>query len=177
VAEILLRKTTARQVEKLYSKFLEKYPAPRALANTSTKELQTLLRPLGMEYKRARLFKKLGAKIVENHDGKVPDRLNELLELPGVGRYAANAVLCFAYGKDEPLVDTNVVRVVVRVFGFKSQKARLKDDPSLWAFAKSLLPSGGSRNFNLALLDFAAQVCTAKNPKCDKCIERDICQY
>lgn len=161
----------------MYLKFLEKYPSPQALANTATRELQTLLRPLGMEHKRANLLKKLGAELAEKHNGKIPSQPEKLLELPGVGRYAANAVLCFAYGQDVAIVDTNVVRVAVRFFGFKSSRARPKDDPSLWSFVESIIPPGRGKEFNLAILDFGSMVCTARSPRCRECVVRDLCQH
>lgn len=177
VAEVLLRKTTAEQVKKIYPKFLKKYPSPAALARTSTRNLKNFLMPLGMENRRAGLLRKLGRKIVENHGGAIPSRAEDLLELPGIGRYATNAVLCFSYGEEVPLVDTNIARLIARFFDFKSKKNRLKDDPSLWAFVGSLLPPGRSSELNLAMLDFAARICTATNPKCDKCVVRDICRH
>jgi A/G-specific adenine glycosylase len=176
IAETLLRKTTAKQVEQMYPTFLEKYPSPSHLALADLRTLRKILKPLGLENRRAASLKKLAQVIVAKYGGAVPRRREELMELPVVGRYATNAVLCFAYGTEAPLVDTNVVRIITRFFSFESRKTRLKDDPYMWMFAESLLPAGRARDFNLALLDFAAQVCRARNPKCGECIVRNMCK-
>ncbi|MGB9759766.1 MAG: hypothetical protein ACP5KW_07960 [Thermoproteota archaeon] len=177
VAEMLLRKTTAQQVKKVYSSFLAKYPNPKSLAEANKKNLEKLLRPLGMERKKAELFKKFGLAVKEKYNGKIPSELHDLLRLPGVGMYAANAVLSFSYSRDVPLLDTNFIRVMQRVFGIKSQKPRPREDEGMWAFAQSLIPSGNSKDFNLAVLDFAALVCKARRPKCQSCPTRAICNY
>jgi len=91
--------------------------------------------------------------------------------------YAANAVLCFATGKDLPLVDTNVIRVVQRVFSLKSPKKRPRTDPQVWIFVSKLVPAGKAAEFNLAVLDFASAVCTSRNPDHAHCPIRDICDY
>ncbi len=177
IAEMLLRKTTAKQVEKIYSQFLSLYPDPNSLANADINDLKELLKPLGMEHKRAELLKRFGLYIKEKYDGEIPLELEKLLELPGVGMYAANAVLSFTSSKNVPLLDTNFIRVIYRVFGIKSQKSRARDDRKIWEFAETLIPHGNSKNFNLAILDFAALVCRAKKPKCSECPIRNICLY
>jgi len=176
-AEMLLRKTTAQQVERIYAKFLNKYPTPASLAEADEDELKKLLKPLGMEHRRAELFKKLGQTIKESYNNGIPKDTQKLLELPGVGRYAANAVLCFACSKDVPLLDANFIRIIKRIFGIKSQKPRARDDNKMWEFAESLIPQGKCRCFNLAILDFAALICTARKPKCSECPVRSICIY
>jgi A/G-specific adenine glycosylase len=177
VAELLLRKTTSKQVEKMYKEFLNVYPSPKELSKASEDDLRKHLTPLGMEHIRARLFIKLADAILKNFNGQIPDSEESLRELSGVGRYSANAVLCMAYGKHAPMVDTNVVRVVQRVFSFKSSKARVKDDPSIWSFVKGLIPQHEAKNFNLAIIDFAHSVCLLRKPLCCSCSLRSICDY
>lgn len=177
IAEMFLRKTTAKQVEKIYSQFLSLYPDPNSLANADKNDLKELLKPLGMEYERGELLKRFGLYIKEKYDGKIPLEVEKLLELPGVGMYAANAVLSFTRSKEVPLLDTNFIRVIYRVFDIKSQKSRARDDRKIWEFAETLIPLGNSKNFNLAILDFAALVCRAKKPKCSECPIRNICLY
>lgn len=176
VAEVLLRKTTAKQVERIYGDFLDSYPTSKALSRATEKKLSQLLNPLGMEHTRAKLFTRL-ADAVAKHNGKIPRSEKGLRALPGVGKYSANAVLCLAYGKDMPMVDTNAVRVVQRVFSFAFSKARAKDDPYLWDFVKNLMPAGRAMNFNLAIIDFAHKVCKPKNPHCCACPLKALCIY
>jgi A/G-specific adenine glycosylase len=177
IAELLLRKTTAKQVKALYENFLSKYPDVETLSRASISEIENTIRPLGMEHKRAVLLKSLAEDIVQKHMAHVPTSEDELLKLPGVGLYVANAVLCFAYGRDVPLVDTNAVRIFQRVFGFKSQKHRPKDDPLLWKFVAKIIPPGKARDFNLAIIDFAHSICIPRKPRCNICILGNICKY
>ncbi|MEM3665684.1 MAG: hypothetical protein QW222_01225 [Candidatus Bathyarchaeia archaeon] len=177
ISEMLLRKTTARQVSGIFEKFFARFPNAKALAEASEKEIEELIKPLGMEHKRAILLKKLASELLKSYRGAVPALQGDLLKLPGVGRYAANAVLCFAFGKDVPLVDVNAIRVFQRVFGFKSQKRRAKDDTAFWEYVAEAIPLGKSRDFNLAIIDFAHEVCRPKRPKCAICPLRAICKY
>jgi len=177
IAEMLLRKTTAKQVEEEYRGFIKKYPNPKVLSEADNNELSNRLRPLGMEHKRAQLFLKFGKTIMKEFKGRLPSTKEELLKLPGVGLYATNAVLSFSQNKDVPLVDTNFIRIIDRVFGFKSEKSRARNDKKIWEFATMLVPRGRSREFNLAVLDFAAVLCKAKNPKCDICPLIKYCEF
>lgn len=177
VAEMLLRKTTAKQVEKMYNSFLKKYPTPKALSEADENELKRILKPLGMEHHRTRLFIKFGRTVIEDYNEKIPSSDKELLKLPGVGLYATNAVLSFSHNKNVPIVDTNFIRVIKRVFDLKSSKARARNDKSIWDFASELIPEGKSREFNLAVLDFAATVCKPQNPACSTCSLVSICAF
>ncbi|ADQ42065.1 HhH-GPD family protein (plasmid) [Caldicellulosiruptor acetigenus I77R1B] len=177
IAEMLLRKTTAQQVAQVYTEFIQKYPSSKVLMNANEDELVKILKPLGMELVRAKLLKKLALAIEKEWKGIIPSQQKDLLKLPGVGKYTANAVLSLIYLEDVPLVDTNFIRVIERVFNVKSSKSRAREDPSIWKFAYELIPKGNSRNFNLAVLDFAALICKAKKPQCSICPLITICIY
>jgi A/G-specific adenine glycosylase len=177
IAEILLRKTTRNQVKRIYEKFIKLYPNPYKLASSDVKTLENVLSPLGMQKQRARMLKRLAKEIVKIWKGEISKKREELLKLPGVGPYTANAVVCLAYGEDVPLVDTNVIRVISRVFGIKSKKRRIRNDPLIWSFVENLIPKGRGRDFNLALIDFANQICTHKSPRCNICPLKVICLH
>jgi len=177
IAEMLLRKTTAKQVEKIYVDFLKKFPNPKSLSDADKNDLKEMLNPLGMENHRAELFKKFGKTIVNDFKGRIPKTEKELFKLPGVGQYAINAVLSFSYNRDVPMVDTNFIRVIERVFSLKSSKMRARNDSKIWEFAGKLIPAGKSREFNLAVLDFAAVVCKQRNPECVVCPLTSICDF
>lgn len=177
LAEVLLRKTTRNQVNKIYEKLIKKYPNPKSLALANVRELEKVIEPLGMQKKRSALLIELARYIISKHNGRIPNDLNEIRKLPGVGPYTANAVLCLAYNKPLPLVDTNTIRIVKRVFAIKSRKARDRTDTKIWSFVKNLIPKRMGRKFNLAILDFANLVCTQSSPKCPICPIRDICKY
>jgi len=177
IAEMLLRKTTAKQVEKIYHDFIKKFPSPKVLSKVDENELKEMLTPLGMEHNRAELFIKFGRAVVDDFSGMIPFTEKELLKLPGVGLYAANAVLSFSYSKNVPMVDTNFIRVIRRVFDFTSSKTRARNDSRIWQFAGKLIPDGKSREFNLSVLDFAATVCKHRDPECETCPLASICAF
>lgn len=175
IAEALLRKTTSRQVAKTFSTFMKKYPSPAALLSASLKEIEKDLKSLGIYKVRARQLKGMAKILIRKYRGRIPKSATELLELPGVNIYSANAVLCFAYGESVPIVDTNVARVLQRVFGVKTKKKQPSADYRLWDLARQLVPLEKSREFNWALLDFAAGVCKARKPFCSKCPLTHLC--
>ncbi|MEM0463055.1 A/G-specific adenine glycosylase [Pyrobaculum sp.] len=177
-AALLLRKTTAKQVAAVYEEFLKRYPEPRALLQAPEEELKALLRPLGIENQRARLFKELARELAERFGGQVPCDREALESLPGVGRYAASEVLLFACGEPEPLLDRNVVRLLERALGLKSSRKRPHEDSELWRKARELIPRGpAALKASLGLLDLARKVCTARKPKCNACPLRHMCLY
>jgi A/G-specific adenine glycosylase len=176
VAEVLLRKTTVATVAQEYDAFLARYPFPGSLAAANLDDIRASIRRLGIA-NRARLLKVIAGRLVQDHGGRVPRSRNALLALPGVGPYAANAVLCFAYGENYPIVDTNVIRVMARVFSVRSSKARPHTDPKLWACARQLVASDRPVAYNRALLDFAAVVCRPREPLCPNCPMNRICDY
>jgi A/G-specific adenine glycosylase len=114
--------------------------------------------------------------VATEHRGEIPHLKEELLELPGIGDYIANAVLCFAYGESVPLLDTNIIRILERVFGIRSSKVRARTDKELWKAVERIIPPGKAKEFNLAMLDLAALICTSRNPKCSICPTADICK-
>lgn len=177
IAEILLRKTTALQVKRLYNEFIALYPTPLCLKEANKHILIDFLKPLGMEKLKSDLLIKFGTVIVEKFNGEVPVNIFDLLSLPSVGQYSANAVLSLIYNENLPMVDTNFIRIIERVFNYKSLKSRAREDKDIWEFAKNIIPEGKSRDFNFAVLDFAAIICTARKPKCKECVFVDDCFY
>lgn len=179
VATVLLRKTTVTQVLKVYNSFLQKYPTPKHLVRASISELTEILRPLGIEHERSRIFKTLAQELLNRYNGQVPCSIEELVTLPGIGRYAASEILLIAYGRPEPLLDRNMIRVFERFFGVKSEKRRPHYDRKLWSFAKSILPKKieDAKAFNYGVLDFAKVICTAKSPHCNICTLKEECYY
>lgn len=176
VAEMMLRKTDAAKVAAVYDSFVAAYPNPEALAQANEALLREQIRLLGIA-DRARLLVLTAKQIMERHRGRVPNTLEALLDLPGVGRYTANAVLCFSYHRDSPLLDSNVIRILQRVFSVHSSRSRAHEDPELWAFAEELVPVGKATTYNRAILDFAATVCTASHPRCGTCPLFPLCDF
>lgn len=177
VTEILLRKTTATQVNSIFYEFFDEYPTLKDLSHSDSKKLKKLISSLGLSNQRTEQLLKLSNVIIEMYDGNVPSNYSQLLDLPGVGRYVAGAVMCQSYYKDESMVDTNVIRVIGRYFDFKSEKTDPSTDSKLWDFTKSLIPEGKCKELNLGIIDFANAICISKVPKCPICPLRIYCSY
>jgi A/G-specific adenine glycosylase len=174
IAEILLQRTRADLVPLVFERFIARYPDALSLARATPDQVVRLLRPLGFAHRSARL-PQLGREIVERHGGHVPRRKEELLLLTGVGEYVANAVLTVAFSERRPLLDPNVIRLLERVTGRRSARARPRDDPALWAQVESVLPRSRPADFALGLVDLGATICRARRPRCDVCPLHDRC--
>jgi A/G-specific adenine glycosylase len=177
IAEQLLRKTTAKQVQAVYDQFMKRFPTPEHLARARPREIERIIRSLGMEKKRSLTLKLFGKAIQTRFDGKVPQSRDLLLTLPGVGEYAADAVLSLTIRKSAPMVDRNAVRVLSRVFGLDLSKNYRKAVSETRSFVLPIMSEHSSAKVNFGLLDFAALVCAARSPKCHVCPMQGICDY
>jgi A/G-specific adenine glycosylase len=174
VAEILLIQTNADRVVPVFYSFLERYDTPEKALKAPAEEIEGLIKPLGFPY-RAKLIQRAAQALAGR---RLPARRIDrafLMSLPGVGQYVASALLCFHFGRREPVVDTNVLRILERVFGFRSDKKSPHHDRYLWAIADMLLPRRRAREFNYALLDFGATVCKTRKPLCAACTLAELC--
>jgi len=175
MAEIMLQRTKADQVEPVYLNFINIFPSPEILNRASEDEIGEYFSRLGLLW-RTRLVKGLAQELVDRFNGKVPQSREALLSLPAVGEYMADAVLCFAYGKDVAVVDANVCRIIERVFGI-TPKGEARRDRRFRNLAQEMVPSGKASEFNWAMIDFAALVCTSRNPKHGVCPMNGFCSY
>jgi len=175
VAELMLRRTQAVQVEPVFRRFLKRFPTMQSLARARLASIRRELKPLGLEW-RADNVVKLAREIQRRFRGRVPTDKGDLLSLPGVGPYVAGAVRCFALGQPEPLIDTNVVRVIGRFFGLSLQGEARRRKEMIEA-ATECVPRRRPADYHYALLDFAAAVCTARCPRCQNCPLRVRCDY
>ena len=175
LAEILLQRTPANRVADFFPELVEKFPSPQSLARSDITDLEEFLHPMGLK-KRAKWLISLMKEVCEKYDCTIPDKEKELIKFPGVGLYTARAILCFGFGKGVSIVDVNVARVLLRVFGVLERKRRPTEDVELWSFATSLLPKKQAVSYNEALLDFAILVCK-KRPLCNTCPLSHVCDY
>jgi A/G-specific adenine glycosylase len=171
IAEILLGATTAAKVESVHPRFVKEYPDFETLAAADVDEVARILRPLGLQNRRARALVKLSEEL---RDTEIPKDVSQLCDLPWIGNYGANALLCFGFGERRPIVDTNVTRILNRVFDLELGGS---EDEAAWTIAEEVLPGADFQRFNLALLDFGAAICTASNPKCDVCPMSGFCDF
>lgn len=164
----MLQQTQVATVLRYYSEWMRRFPTLRALATAPESEVLHAWQGLGY-YSRARRLKRGAEVVVERHGGKVPRDHAALLALPGVGDYSAGAIASIAFGERRPLVDGNVVRVLTRVFGLRGDPAKLPLRRKLWELAGELVPSERPGDFNQALMELGATVCTPRAPRCDAC--------
>jgi A/G-specific adenine glycosylase len=175
IAEIMLQRTRAEQVAPVFLSFIKKFPSPELLTKANVSELEVFFSRLGLLW-RAKKVKFLAEKLCSDFNGSVPTSRNALLSLPGIGEYVSDAVLCFAFEEDRAIVDSNVCRILGRVFSIKST-GEARRNPVYREIAEKLTPRGKCREFNWALIDHANEICTPKNPKCPICPLNGICDY
>jgi len=176
VSEVMLQQTQVERVRDYYERFLQEYPTVQDLAAARPARVQESWHGLGY-YARARNLHAAARTIARRHGGRFPRRLEDLQALPGVGRYTAGAVVSFAYGEPAPILDTNVRRVLSRIFVRRRASTPAATERRLWALAEAVVPAGDAWTMNQALMDFGATICTARNPKCPSCPLRSLCAY
>jgi A/G-specific adenine glycosylase len=175
VAEALLQKTSATNALPIYKRLIRKYPTVGSLAAADLRTLRALLRPLGLP-RRSRLLRDLAVEIVSKHHSRFPRTEAELRMLPGVGPYGASAIASQALGSQVPMIDVNVMRIFHRVF---TMPYTPRSGPSrrLRELVAEVLPPEEASDFNLALIDFGALICSSRNPRHDICPIAELCDY
>jgi len=167
MAELMLRRTQARQVVKVYNVFIVKYPDAHALAMAPAEEVAHTLYSLGLVW-RVPAFQQIAHSLVEQYKGTIPPSYDALIALPGIGDYVASAVCCFAFEQAVTIVDTNTVRVVGRLFGVPTH-AESRRRKSVRKLLHALLDRENPKSYNYAMLDIAALICTPAKPNCAAC--------
>lgn len=170
VAEILVQRSRSSTVEVVYRALFERWPTADALARAQVRSIAAVIRPLGLVSRAPRL-KEL-ARYVAAHG--VPKEVERLLELPGVGRYAANAAVAVAHARRSPTVDAVSARVYRRYFGLPEGRPAITD-PDLWELVEQVTPARGARTWNWSVLDLAAAICLPRMPRCGECPLRATC--
>ncbi|MFW9807110.1 MAG: hypothetical protein ACFFFK_10320 [Candidatus Thorarchaeota archaeon] len=173
IAEILLRRTTASAVSRIYSDFINRFDTPQRLATARESTIAKSLISLGLQSIRAKQLKKAATIIVNDYDGITPRFHEELLSLPGVGNYIASAVQNFAFRERIPLVDGNVVHFLSRVFDVHFVGP---SDKKAWEYTDRF---GGSHKSELywGIIDLVATVCLKQNPRCSICPLSKTCKW
>ena len=176
VSEFMLQQTQASRVAEYYPRFLKRYPTVHDLAKASPGRVREAWDGLGY-YRRAANLHRLAQAVVKHHHGRVPDRPGVLRTLPGVGPYTAAAVATFAYERLEAPVDTNVARVLRRVFRPRLHHGA-RGERTLQRLARAVLPRRGRAawEFNQALMDLGAVHCRARKPRCPACPVKSACK-
>jgi A/G-specific adenine glycosylase len=174
VSEIMLQQTQVDRVLPKYQQFLAAFPTLADLAAARTADVISTWVPLGYNMRAVRL-QSIARQVVAEFGGRIPDTIEDLLKLKGVGRYTAGAIACFAYKKQVATVDTNIYRVLHRIFlGLEHPEAKLNHNQML-ALAEQVLPDDKAYEWNQALMDLGATICTSNNPQCTCCPLQEAC--
>jgi A/G-specific adenine glycosylase len=175
VSEFMLQQTQVSRVEEYYPRFLARYPTIHALAAAEPLHVREVWQGLGY-YRRAVNLHRLAQVVVAERDGVLPEDIDALRGLPGVGRYTAGAVATFAYEQATPAVDTNVGRVIKRAFHPKAKGSA--GEKKLWKTGMALQPRAGNAawTFNQAIMELGALICTARVARCGVCPVRAVCK-
>ncbi len=196
VSEIMLQQTQVKTVIPYWDRWLRELPTVKAAAKASPGKIHKLWEGLGY-YTRARNLQLAAKQIVTKHDGRFPQNFDDVLALPGIGRYTAGAICSIAFNQPTPILDGNVIRVLTRVFGIAENPKAKETNAWLWQIAEKLVcrakaakdtkeknssrPSRSSREMNScsflnqSLMELGALVCTPRNPQCGVCPVKKLC--
>jgi A/G-specific adenine glycosylase len=175
VSEMMLQQTQVATVIPYFRRFTEHFPTVQALAAAPLDGVLKLWEGLGY-YARARNLHRAAREVVAEFDGRLPDTVKELVKLPGIGRYTAGAIASIAFGRDAPVLDGNVKRVLCRVYAIRADARRSAIQKKLWALAEANLPKGRAGRWNEAIMELGATVCLPRSPRCDECPLAAVCR-
>ena len=174
VSEVMLQQTQVDRVLPKYHEWLKKYPSLEALAEAPIRDVARTWRPLGYNIRPRRLHA-IARESVERYGGELPSDHDTLMSFKGIGAYTAGAIRSFAFRQRAAILDTNVARVLFRIFvatgDIKAHAMRKR----LWAISEVMVPRKQVFDFNQALMDFGATICVARKPKCDACPMTKLC--
>ncbi len=183
VSEIMLQQTQVATVIPYWNRWMKELPSIRSLANAGEDKVLKLWEGLGY-YRRARNLQKGARVILDQFAGRFPKRLEDVLKLPGVGRYTAGAICSIAFNRPTPIVDGNVIRVLTRVYGIDSDPKDKATNEQLWTIAEELVVAAEAMqrgdlrdcsDFNQSLMELGAMICAPTAPLCEACPLRQLC--
>ena len=175
VSEVMLQQTQVDRVLPKYHEWLDKYPSLEALASAPEADVAETWRPLGYNIRPRRLHA-IARESVARYGGQLPSDRETLLSFKGIGEYTAGAIRSFAFRERAAIVDTNVARVLFRVFIRRGDPKAHAMKKHLWAVSDVLVPRKHVFDFNQALMDLGATVCIARRPKCESCPMTSLCR-
>jgi A/G-specific adenine glycosylase len=175
VSEVMLQQTQVDRVAPKYHEWLERYPTLEALADAPVADAVKTWYPLGYNIRPRRLHA-IAREAVTRYGGRLPEDEATLRSFKGIGAYTAGAVMSFAFGKRAAILDTNVARVLFRVFVGEGNPRGHAMDKELWAISRTVLPHRHVFDFNQALMDFGATLCSARKPHCLICPMASKCR-
>jgi len=168
LSEVMLQQTQVNRVQLKYPEFLRQFPNFASLAQARTADVIRTWSGMGYNNRALRL-QQIAKCVIAEYGGRLPRNVETLQQLPGIGRYTANAIACFAFGIQTATVDINVWRVLSRLFPQRTQSA------DMWKLAEQMLPKRKAYDWNQALMELGGTICTAANPHCIKCPLKRYC--
>jgi A/G-specific adenine glycosylase len=174
ISEVMLQQTQVETVKPYFERFVARFPDPASLAAAPADEVMRLWAGLGY-YARARNLQRAAQQIVARNGGELPDSLQGLMDLPGIGRSTAGAILALASGRRHAILDGNAKRVLARVFLVKEPPVSTAGLKHLWQLAEACTPTNRVAAYTQAIMDLGATVCTRAAPACDRCPLADGC--
>jgi A/G-specific adenine glycosylase len=174
VSEIMLQQTRVDTVAPYYSRFIERFPDVSAVAAAPLDDVLSAWEGMGY-YARARNLHRAAGIVLERFGGAVPATVEELVQLPGIGRSTAGAISAIAFGRDAPILDANARRVIARLFALPGDLRTAAAGKLLWERSAWLVKKGRGRETALALMDLGAAVCLPNDPRCLECPARELC--
>ena len=175
VSEIMLQQTRVGTVVPFYLRWMERFPDLETLAISELDEVLRNWEGLGY-YARARNMHRTAQILMDDYDGTLPEDPDKLESLPGIGRYTAGAIASIAFGRDYPVVDGNIQRVLARYFNIELPVASPEGKRRFWQLAAEHLPPGQASTYNQALMELGALVCRPKAPECNECPLQQSCE-
>jgi len=175
VAEIMAQQTRLDSMLPYYRRWMKRFPNIKSLAKTDERDVLNLWEGLGY-YGRARNLRRAAQVVTKEYSGRLPADLKALRSLPGIGPYTAGAIASLAFGLDAPAVDGNAIRVLARIFDVELPADSGAGKKRFWELAAEYLPPGRAADYNQALMDLGAQVCTPRQPKCGVCPLKSNCR-
>ena len=174
LSEIMAQQTQVGRVSEFYTKWIKNFPTFSSVAEAPAADILRAWSGLGYN-SRALRFHLLAKTVAHEFHSRLPDDTDNLQRLPGIGRYTAHAVACFAFGKKVPVVDVNIKRILTRwTRNVRSVSEQLDENPA-WEVARQFLPVRNVDQWNQSLMDFGALICTARHPKCNDCPVSGYC--
>ena len=183
ISEIMLQQTQVATVMPYWERWMQQMPSVAALAKARTAQLHKLWEGLGY-YRRVDHLQKAARVIMKEHAGRFPRKFDEILALPGIGRYTAGAICSIAYNLPSPILDGNVIRVLTRIFGIGGDPREKAINRQLWELAEVLVHNSKLKThdsklacgqFNQSLMELGAMVCTPRQPACERCPVARLC--
>ena len=175
VSEVMLQQTQVDTVIPYFERWMSRFPNIAKLADASEEDVLRVWEGLGY-YSRARNLHRAAKMVVSKHDAQLPADMAALRQLPGIGRYTAGAIASIAFGQPEPALDGNIRRVLARLFNLTIPARSTEGEKILWALLSEHLPADQAGDFNQALMDLGASLCTPRAPACERCPVNSLCQ-